>query len=414
MFGGNWDKKERLVIGLMSGTSCDGIDAALVRISGSGTDSAIKLEAFQELNFSSSVQKLIKECQGPEAGSNRKLTLLDSYLGELFAHAALALCKKAGIEPSEVDVIGSHGQTLYHHPRIEKFPGFSVNGTFQVGNPALIAERTGITVVSDFRSRDMAVGGQGAPLAAYLDYVLYHNVSRSRLVLNIGGLANVTVLPSKGDMDGVWAFDTGPGNCLIDLAVSRVSGGKKSYDRDGVMAMSGKTSHVMVRMLMEHPFLALKPPKSADKDTFGAAFLDKITQALPPLNGADLISTLTEFTVKSIAVSIMEFALQRERCEEIIISGGGAHNPVIIEGLKAALPKLMLSPADAYSIPAKAKEAVLMAVLAHESACGSPGNVPSATGARKRVVLGSITPGINFFSGEESDNDASPDNSADA
>ncbi len=389
-------KEERLIIGLMSGTSCDGIDAALVRVKGTGIGVELSIEAFETLRFSPSIMRLIHSCQGGASGTNREVVLLDTYLGELFAYAALSLCGKAGVAPTAVDLIGSHGQTLYHHPHPEKFPGFVVTGSLQVGNPSVIAERTGITVVSDFRSRDMAAGGQGAPLAPLIDYVHYHNASRSRIVLNIGGIANVTILPNDAMLEDIRAFDTGPGNCLIDLAVFRTTGGRQSYDANGSMAGEGKVSPLLLKKLMDHPFLAKKPPKSVDKDAFGAAFLDGVLESFPPIDGVHLVATLTEFTVQSIVGAIMEFALQKYRCEELIVSGGGTRNQTVMNGLRRSLPRFLVTQADEYSIPAKAKEAVLMAYLANETIMGAPGNVPSATGAKRAVILGSITPGDNL------------------
>ncbi len=391
---------ERLAVGLMSGTSVDGIDAALVRIEGAGTEASVTLLANDTLRYSPSVRQRILACMGPEAGNARELTLLDAYMGELFAHAVLRLCQKANTDPRALIAVGSHGQTLFHHPAPIQFPGFSVTGTLQAGNPALIAERTGATVVSGFRQRDMAAGGQGAPLAPYLDYLLYHHRSRSRIALNIGGIANVTALTAGAGLDGVLAFDTGPGNALLDLAAYHYSGGKKTYDVDGAMALGGKADAALLAALQGHPFLRKAPPKSADKDDFGPLFLDGILSRFSALPAHDVMATLAAFTVSSIATGILEFCIQRARYEEIIVSGGGAKNPLLMEGLQEAFPKLTLSTSDDYGIPSGAKEAVLMAVLADATLHGWPGNVPSATGAKAAVVLGEITPGARFFERE--------------
>ncbi len=393
-------KKERLVIGLMSGTSADGIDVALVKVQGQGPTATLALVDHDTLKFSPQVRARIQACQGAQAGNNREVTLLDAYLGELFAHASLHICKKAGIAPEAVDLIGSHGQTLYHHPEPVTMPGFSVRGSRQIGNAAVIAERTGLAVVSDFRSRDMAAGGQGAPLVPYLDWVLYHHRSRGRMALNIGGIANITALPAGCSMDGVTAFDTGPGNCLVDMAMAHYTQGKNTFDVDGSWATVGKVDEALLLQLLEHPYLRRTPPKSVDKDEFGRAFFQHVLGLRPGIAPADMVATLTAFTVRSVVSAVMENLMQKERYEELIVSGGGSKNPVIMQGLERALAKMMVSSADDYGIPGKAKEAVLMAFLASETVTGRFGNVASATGASHPVVLGSITPGTRSFEEE--------------
>jgi anhydro-N-acetylmuramic acid kinase len=390
---------EHLMVGLMSGTSADGIDAALVRIQGAGADASLSLVAHDTLTYSHTVRARIQSCQGSRGEGTRETVLLDAYLGELFAHAALHICKKAGVSPTEVLAAGCHGQTLYHHPHSERLPGFSVRGTLQIGNPAVIAERTGLTVVSHFRSRDMAAGGQGAPLVPLLDYLLYHHTSRGRIALNIGGIANLTAIPADAGPDRILAFDAGPGNCLMDLALRRATQGRSSCDVDGAWASAGRVQPALLDRLLAHPFLKAPPPKSADKDTFGADFLDGALTDFPGIPPKDLLATLAALTVRAIAASMMEFVFQKERYEEVIVSGGGARNPVLMRGLEAALPRLMVSRADDYVIPGSAKEAVLMAYLAHETLLGRHGNLPAATGASRPVVLGSITPGSGFFAG---------------
>ncbi len=389
--------ESRLVAGLMSGTSADGVDVALVRIEGTGTDVAVTLVAHDVLKYSSGVRQRILSCQGAAAGNARDVALLDAYVGELFGHALLHICKKAAVAPADVSAAGSHGQTLYHHPTPVQYPGFAVTNSLQVGAPSVIAQRSGITVVSGFRGRDMAAGGQGAPLAPYLDYILFHHRSRSRLVLNIGGIANLTAMPAGAGLDGLLAFDTGPGNCLMDLATWHYSGGKQAFDVDGAWARKGRVHEAFLATLLEHPFLKMAPPKSADKETFGSDFLDGALLRFPELRGPDVLATLAAFTVRSIAMGIMEFCTQKARYEEIIVSGGGANNPVLMEDLQGAFPKLVFATSDEYAIPGKAKEAVLMAVLADATLHGWPSNVPAATGAKAAVVLGDITPGASFF-----------------
>jgi anhydro-N-acetylmuramic acid kinase len=388
-------KEDRIVAGLMSGTSGDGIDVALARIKGAGESAVIEVMAFDTLKFSPQVRDRILAAQGATTAGPREVVLLSSYLGELYAHAISHICKKASHPIQEVDVVGCHGQTLYHHPHAEKFPGFAVNGSLQIGNAAILAERTGITVVSDFRSRDMAAGGQGAPLAPILDFVLFNHRARGRIILNIGGIANLTALPPDAPLDAIVAFDTGPGNSLVDLAVSHFTQGKQTFDKDGGWARTGKASEPLLEHLLSHPYFKLPPPKSLDRQEFGRPFLAKVLEWAPKMAPADLVATLTLFTVRTIAGSIMEHLLQKGRYEEILLGGGGALNPVMVEGLKASFPRMAVISTDEYHMPARAKEAILIAYLANETIGGRPANVPSATGARRPVILGTITPGAN-------------------
>ncbi len=393
-------KTHRHVVGLMTGTSADGIDVALLRIAGSGHGAELDLVAFDTLRFSGTVRARMLAAQGSGGASPRELVLLSSYLGELFGHAVSHICKKAELNLGAIDLIGCDGHTIYHHPVPERLPGFEVTGTLQIGNPAVLAERTGVTVVSDFRSRDMAAGGQGAPLVSYLDYVLYNHRSRSRIAINICGIGKVTALKADTPLDEVIAFDTGPGNCLIDLAMTHYTEGKQSFDKDGLWAQNGKVNQQLIKRLMNHPYLKLPPPKSADKGQFGKTFLERILKEAAGMAPADMVATLTEYTVQTFLLGVMEFLFQKARYEEIIVGGGGAQNPVIVEGLKRVFPRIHVAMADDYRIPARAKEAVLMAFLANETIMGQPGNCPAATGARSSAVLGSITPGSDFFASE--------------
>lgn len=393
MFNALLEKKEHLAVGLMSGTSADGIDAALVRLSGSGLDSQVDLVAFDVLKFSPAVRERLLHAMGPGGLGNRDMALLSSYLGELFAHAVSHICQKAGVGLAEVDFVGLHGQTLYHHPKPVAYPGFSVTATLQAGSPAVVAERTGLHVVSDFRSRDMAAGGQGAPLAPFLDYLLYRNRSRGRIALNLGGIANVTAIPADCSPENLFAFDTGPGNCLLDLAASHFSGGKHLFDEGGKLALSGRVNGPLLDALLQHPYFAAPPPKSADKGEFGMEFFEQVLQRGSGLSPADLMATLVSLTVRTVTMAILEHLIQRGHYEELILSGGGAKNVALAEGLRSSLTRMVVVDADEYTIPGKAKEAVLMTVLARESLMGRSANIPAATGAKWPVILGSITPG---------------------
>lgn len=392
------DKAERIILGLNSGTSADGIDAALVRIKGSGTEVELELISYETFPYPDSLRVRLLKDMGPSSAGAAELCLISSYLGELFAFSAKSLCKKSSFPIEDVDAIGLHGQTIYHHPVPFAFPGFPVTGTVQIGNPALVAERTGKIVVSDFRSRDMAAGGQGAPLVSYLDYILFNNRARGRILLNIGGVANVTGLPAAAPPEKVIAFDTGPGNALIDAAICHFSEGKKSFDEGGLLARQGKVYEELLGSLVKHPYFQKQPPKSLDKETFGKAFFAKLIKDNPALTSANTVATMTAFTVRTIEMGIIEFLLQNDiSYEEIIVSGGGAKNVAIVESLRQCFPRLSLNAADDYPIMGRAKEAALYAFLANETIMGNPGNLPSATGAKAPTILGSITPGLTVL-----------------
>ena len=380
-----------LVVGLMSGTSMDGITAALVDIRdlpGGSEKLRVELVAHETVPFSMELRERLITLS--ESGSIQELCVLNFYLGELFADAALRVIKKAGKCPHEVDLIGSHGQTVCHLPRgLDTAGEFSRPSTLQIGEIDVIAERTGITTVGDFRPRDMAAGGEGAPLIPYVDYVLFADPERSRVLLNIGGIANVTYLPAGVDLNGVKAFDTGPGNMVIDRIVQEVSGGKKRFDMDGAMAASGRIDQEFLRELMQHPFIHRPPPKSTGREEFGESFANQLFKEARRrgLGPEDLVATVTAFTVESIVENCRRFL---GPFEELIASGGGAYNLTIMRWLAERLPGVKVTTTEEYGIPVQAKEAVGFAVLAYQALKKRPNNVPAATGAKKHVVIGKI------------------------
>jgi anhydro-N-acetylmuramic acid kinase len=384
-----------LVIGLMSGTSADGVDAALVQIEAGAGSIHLDLHAFHTLPFPSGMREAILAASDPRTGTVDLLCRLNVALGEVFAEAALEVSRQAGIAISRVDLIGSHGQTVQHLP--EPFPlgGYPICATLQLGEPSVIAERTGVMTVADFRPRDMAAGGEGAPLAPYVHYVLFHDVQRPRIVHNIGGISNVTVLPAGGDLVDVLAFDTGPGNMLIDGAISFLTRGQQLFDKDGVRARRGRVHQPLVDELRVHPFLDRHPPKSTGREAFGAVFLDRVLARGVELGvmGDDLIATLTAFTVATIADAYRNFILPRHSAVESILCGGGSRNPLLTSWLQRELHEVTWRVCDDFGISADALEAVIFAVLAHETVCGCCTNVPSATGAEREVILGKVVPG---------------------
>jgi anhydro-N-acetylmuramic acid kinase len=385
---------ERLVIGLISGTSADGVDAALVKVVGD-KPKRVETLAFTTLPYPAEIRKTVLEVS--HDGDIETLCWLNFALGELFAEAALKVIEVANIDRKRVQLIGSHGQTVRHlPPNRNSFAIHSVSrvGTLQIASPAVIAMRTGIPVVSDFRAKDMAAGGQGAPLVPLVDWLLLRHPNKTRIALNIGGIANLTVLPAKAKASDVLAFDTGPGNMLIDGAIRHFSGGVLNYDRDGEWARQGRVDKNLLRWLMSHPFLLQPPPKSTGREMFGEAFLREVIKRANSLGLTqnDTVATLTAFTAESIADAIKRFVLPKfGQVDELIVSGGGANNPTLMAMLRERLPKVKIRRSDELGINADAKEAIAFAVLAHRTVMGLTGNVPSATGAKMPVILGSIT-----------------------
>ena len=386
-------KPERLVIGLMSGSSADGVDAALLLVKGSGESLSWRLLRHETLQYSPKVRDLVLRCAEPGSGDAASICRLNVLLGELFARAAGHVATAAGIDLQAVDLIGSHGQTVQHLPQPVTITGVTVRGSLQVGEPAVIAERTGVTTVANFRARDIAAGGQGAPLVSFVDYLLFRHRSRGRIVLNIGGVANLTAIPASAGPERIAGFDTGPGNLVIDGLVSRMTGGREAFDHDGRYARRGKVRPEILTRLMAHPFLQLLPPKSCGREEFGRPFLEEMLKESSSLPKDDLIATATAFTAESIAAACRRFVMPQNVYEEAIVSGGGARNGFLMELLRAAIPELSIKESDAYGLPVAAKEAVAFGILANETILGVPNNLPSATGAVRPVVLGTIVPG---------------------
>ncbi len=382
------NKKERLVVGLMSGTSKDGIDAALVKIQGSGGDTRTELIKFICVPYGEDIRKgldsLVSRC------SLAEISRLNFLIGDAFARAALRVIDESGTERSRIDLIGSHGQTVYHNPpsRQEGPPS-----TLQLGELGVIAEITGITTVGDFRTRDIAAGGEGAPLVPYVDYLLFNKPGEVRVAQNIGGIANVTVITEN--LDGVRAFDTGPGNMLMDRVMSIATGGKKQFDKDGECASRGKADGRLLDELLADPYFTKPPPKSTGEELFGRERAEALHSLVEnrTISLEDMLATLLELTVKSISLSYERFIFPLHNISEIIFSGGGCGNPVLMKRLRKEFGSIKCSTTDDYGIPADAKEAVAFAILANELVSGNPGNLAGVTGASHRVPLGKIAPG---------------------
>jgi len=375
-------KETRTVIGLMSGTSADGIDAALCHISGTGLTLRASVVAFRCYPFEPSFRRQLMDLFTTETPVG-EVCVMNVLLGRRFAEAALALMREAGVGPTEVDLIASHGQTICHLPE--------AGATLQIGEPAVMAELTGVMVAADFRPRDMAAGGQGAPLVPYADWVLLRDAKKTRAVQNLGGIANVTVLPAGGGIESVIAFDTGPGNMVIDGLAAALSGAVTAYDKDGGWAARGSVHDELLRELMQHPFLARRPPKSTGREEFGAQFVTELLARGAEMSPEDLLATATAFTAESIAAAYREFVRPQVReIDEVILGGGGSYNRTLRGMLEARLPATRVLTHEDFGISGEAKEALAFAILGNETALGQSANVPSATGARHPVVLGKI------------------------
>ena len=384
------DRASHRVIGLMSGTSLDGVDAALCEISGAGRGGLrVRELAAHSTPFSEELRARLLAACDPKGGSTAEVCRLNFLAGELFARCVNELLEKNRIARESVELIGSHGQTIAHLP-----PGESgTASTLQIGEAAIIAERTGITVVSNFRPRDMAAGGQGAPLVPFVDDLLFAHPEKTRLLLNIGGISNVTYLRAGGRPEETLAFDTGPGNMLIDALVRHFTRGAQSFDCGGAMAASGKVVPGLLEELLRHPFLEKAPPKSTGREDFGAEFAQRLLEKHSALSAAALIATATAFTAAAIGASVRRFLEPKGAVDELIVSGGGALNRTLLGQLRRELPRARVALSDEFGVPLKSKECLAFAILARETALGRPGNLPSATGAGGPRVLGQITPG---------------------
>ncbi len=377
------EKSPRYVIGLMSGSSCDGIDGVLVRLKGQGAKLAMKLMAHQHHAYAPELHKrLLDAHQDAQA-----IARLHFALGERLADLAAALVDVGREEGVAVDFIASHGHTLAHIPP----PAPQGIGTLQIGETAIIAERTGLPVVADFRPRDMAAGGQGAPLVPYADWLLFHKLKHQTACLNIGGIANFTVLTPA--LEDVIAFDSGPGNMPIDATVRYITRGLQDYDLDGKLAAKGLVIDEFLEYLLNHPYFDQVPPKSTGREQFGFdVYLQDALTARKEHAPEDLVATVTQAVAQSIIDAFQRFVLPEYPVEHLIIAGGGAANICLLNKLKHGLPDVHTFTMDQYGIPLQAREAIAFAILGNECIMGTPANVPHATGANHPCVLGKITP----------------------
>ena len=383
-FSALWAKPSRLVVGLMSGTSADGVDAALTRITGCGLETRVEQLGFCFQPFDEATRRRILAVCGGDFGGSREICLLGTHLGKLYAQAVRQLLKETGMP--QIDLIGCHGQTVYHIPEETPYLGGTIRGTLQIGDPSYLAEEFGCPVVSDFRIRDMAAGGLGAPLVPYTEFLLYRSETEDVALQNIGGIGNVTLLSAGCKLEDVTAFDTGPGNMVMDALASRITNGKLGYDDGGRLAASGKVIPELLAHMLEDPYLAKKPPKTTGREYYGRAYVDALL-AFGDYPLADILATATRFTAESIAVGLRRFA---PRMPARLVGGGGSRNPTLLRCLREALPECRVQTQEDLGYDSDAKEAVAFALLANEALFGVCNNAPSATGAKHGVVMGRI------------------------
>lgn len=386
--------RERLVCGIMSGTSLDGVDVALVRVSGAGTSTRVTLEGYSETLYPEEIQQRIFDNSEASSSSVDDICLLHTGLAYVYADAVRQLCVEKGITPRDIDLIGLHGQTLRHLPQALELGPHTLRSTFQAGSGSTLATLLGVPVVHDFRAADMAAGGQGAPLVPYVEYLLFRDGGENRVLVNIGGIANLTWIPPSASPAEVIAFDTGPGNMICDALTRRFYG--REFDEEGRIAASGTVNPDLIAWMTQHPYFRQLPPKSTGREMFGEPYMENLLQIADELGIArteDILATAAECTVRSIALQVRAL-LGDGTPFRLFLSGGGARNRFFTEGLRYALPAASLGSTIDAGIPPDAKEALCFAILANEWLEGHPANLPSVTGADRPVILGSFsTPG---------------------
>lgn len=394
------ERAEHYLIGIMSGTSLDGVDAVLTKISTNpdGSVAGIGLVQHSFVPYSNELKTILLGLCSIEKAKIDELVYAHFGLSEWYARAVGDVMKAAGFKPEDIDALCLHGQTIWHAPLVREFPGpdggVPVKGTLQIGSGAVLRERTGIPVIFDFRSRDMAAGGEGAPLAPYIDALLFGSPTRGRIVQNIGGIGNATVVPAGSRREGVFAFDTGPGNMIIDELVRTETGGKEHYDAGGRYAAAGTVDAGLVAELLKDPFYKKTPPKSTGREVYGSAFVADFASAATRrgLRFEDMVATAAAFTAETMVRAYQDFIFPKTGIDDVVIGGGGALNPSLMEMIGRLLPAgvALLTTAD-LGVPEQAREAIAFAVLGHESLMGRPGNLPAVTGASHDAILGAIT-----------------------
>ena len=388
-------KDVRRVVGMMSGTSVDGVDAALVEISGTDSEPKVKLLAFENKPYPPQVREKIFSLFTPANATVDKVGYMNFLLGEIYAKSALSVIEKAGLKPEDIDAVGSHGQTIWHAPIPESPDGIPVAYTVQIGEGSVIAERTGITTVSDFRVADMAAGGQGAPLVPFSEYLLYRREKETILLQNIGGIGNMTVMPAGAKPRDIFAFDTGPGNMIIDAVISAMTHGEKTYDAGGEMAAKGRVCDALLELLKEEPYYSQPLPKTTGREHFGVQYTAKILDWWKenPIPAEDLLATVTDLTAYSIADAYERYVLPKYQASEIIVGGGGSYNATLLGFMKKRFAPhgVAVRTQEDLGLSSDAKEAVAFALMADCCLRGKANTLPSVTGAQHSAVMGKVS-----------------------
>lgn len=388
-------KPVRRVVGLMSGTSVDGIDAALVEIGGTDEAPEVRLVAFEDRPWPEEVRRQIFPLFRPETATVDKIGYMNFLMGEIYAQSVSSVVEKAGLTLADIDLIGSHGQTIWHAPEVCGKDGFPVRFTVQIGEGSVIAARTGVPTVSDFRVADMAVGGQGAPLVPFSEYLLYRRPGETILLQNIGGIGNMTVLPGDEGPEAVYAFDTGPGNMIIDAVVSALTGGAKTYDAGGAMAAEGRVDEALLAMLQQDPYYDMPLPKTTGRELFGVQYVGKILdyQRAHGLSDADVLATVTDLTAWSITDGYARYVLPRRQAAELVVGGGGSYNATLLGFLRTRFAPygVEVRTQEDLGWSSDAKEAVAFALMADCCVREKPNVLPSVTGAKAAAIMGKIS-----------------------
>ncbi len=380
--------QEKLAIGVLSGTSLDGIDVGLFKIKGSDTKTILKLIDFHTYPYSKSIKHSLLMNSLKESSSVEEICRLNIILGRLFGESVIKILKKNKLKSDDISFVGSHGQTIHHLPDYKLFSGYKVKSTLQIGDPSTIANITGITTVGDFRVADCAVGGDGAPLVPYFDYILFRSKSVNRALINIGGISNITVIPHNCNKNEVIAFDTGPGNMLIDGLSQKLF--NKKYDRNSYFSKKGKLNKIVFDYLKKDKIYKKSPPKSTGREVYGENFQIDLISNFKYINKFDMIRTVTEFTAYTIYYNYRHFIERKISVDEIILSGGGAWNPLLVNSLIYYFKGTKITGFNSFGIDAESKESALFVVLANECLLGHSANMPNITGSKKYVVLGKI------------------------
>lgn len=386
-----FEKGARVVCGLMSGTSLDGVDAAVARVSGSGRELACEPLGFTSRPYPRALKEALLDNSAPETSSVQALSQLNVRVAHVYAEAVRAAAEETDLPGGAegLDLIGSHGQTVHHVPELEDWAGRAVRSSLQIGDPSVLANLAGVPVVGDFRLADMARGGQGAPLVPYFDYVLFASREETRGMLNLGGIANLTVLPAGAPASETYAFDTGPADMVIDTLMDRLF--DAPYDEDGALAAEGTVQRgLLEEIVAEDDYFDRPPPKSTGRERYGAAYAEALLRRGEELSARDLMATATALTARSVHLAYEQFVREKHPFDTLIVSGGGVWNRALMRMLEQEFADVAVRTSSHYGIDSDAKEALCWAVFAHETINGRPVNLPTVTGAERATLLGKV------------------------